>query len=161
MVHGQFFKKQRCKEALILHIQAFKRCRPFVHLWVRMEKSLCFCVWLPVLPLVCVHTTDSDRETQAEFPMPFYWHIKLPRKSDLANELWWIKSIWSWSVSLDCLYMVFKGEQSIKRQEPTASWIPGSHTLFLKTTKVLQCPIKIISGRVVLFLVAFSVETER
>lgn len=126
-------KKLSCKEALILHIQAFNCCTLFVHLWVKVEKKkrkkseLCFFVF-SCQSCWCWYCVDAGRKTQAEFPMPFYWHIKLARKNGLASELYWIKSIWSWSVSLDCLDTIFTGEQSVKWQELTAGGIAGSHT---------------------------------
>ena len=133
---GNLKKKKNnncCKEELILHIQAFNSCTLFAHLWVKMEKkekrkvSCVFCIRLPVFPRWCRYCVDAGRKTQAALPMLFYWHIKPARKNGLANELYWIKSIWTWSVSLDCLDTIFTGEQSIKWQELTAGRIEGSH----------------------------------
>lgn len=115
------FQKQCCKESLIL--QALNCCMPFVHL-------LSVCEWRWDKKTVFLYLAASPfplfvlvLQIQAKCSMPFYGHMKLPRKNALANELQWIKSIWTWSVSLDCLYMIFTGKQSIKWQEPTVRWI--------------------------------------
>lgn len=106
------FRHPCCKVPCILfYINGFSRlsivwCLPILYSvqW-RERRRISVLLYLAV----SVGIKDSGWKTLPEFAMPFYFHIKEPRKNALANMLQWITSIWSWSVSPESPYTTVTG----------------------------------------------------